>query len=79
MRSQPVNTVVLKTLAVDPSARGLGLGGALLDLAQRAAHDMGFRRAIHALFHDSNISGQISGRYARRIRRYALFSRGLGA
>lgn len=79
MRGQAVDTVILKTLAVHPSARGLGLGGALLDLAQRSAHATGFRRAIHALFHESNVSGRISSRYARRIRRYALFSRRLAA
>jgi GNAT superfamily N-acetyltransferase len=77
MRGREVDTVILKTLAVHPSIRGFGLGGALLDLAQRSAHAIGFRRAIHALFHDSNVSGRISSRYARRIRRYALFSRRL--
>ena len=77
MRGQPVDTVILKTLAVDPAARGLGLGGALLDLAQRTTHGLGYRRAIHALFHEQNVSGRISGRYARRLRRYALFSRPL--
>jgi ribosomal protein S18 acetylase RimI-like enzyme len=76
-RGVAVDTVILKTLAVDESVRGSGLGGALLDLAQRAAHALGYRRAIHALFHEANVSGRISSRYARRIRRYALFSRSL--
>jgi GNAT superfamily N-acetyltransferase len=76
-RGVPVDTVILKTLAVDRSVRGLGLGGALLDLAQRAGHALGYTRAIHALFHDANVSGRISSRYARRIRTYALFSRRL--
>jgi GNAT superfamily N-acetyltransferase len=79
MRGEPVDTVILKTLAVDTSARGIGLGGALLDLAQRTAHTLGYRRAIHALFHEANVSGRISGRYARPIRKYALFSRALTA
>lgn len=79
IRGVPVDTVILKTLAVDASVRGLGLGGALLDLAQRTAHGLGYRRAIHALFHDANVSGRISGRYARPIRKYALFSRALTA
>ena len=77
MRGQHIDTVILKTLAVDPAARGLGLGGALLDLAQRTSHALGYRRAIHALFHEQNLSGRISGRYARPMRRYALFSRRL--
>ena len=74
-RGHQVDTVILKTLAVHPSWRGAGLGAALLDLAQRAAHALGYRRAIHALIHEANVSGRISGRYARTIRRYALFSR----
>lgn len=77
MRGVPVDTVILKTLAVDGSVRGFGLGGALLDLAQRAAHALGYTRAIHALFHEANFSGTISSRYARRIRKYALYSRSL--
>jgi predicted N-acetyltransferase YhbS len=77
MRGVPVDTVILKTLAVDESARGFGLGGALLDLAQRGGHALGYTRAIHALFHEANVSGRISGRYAGPIRKYALFSRSL--
>lgn len=78
-RAGSSNTVVLKTLAVDPSMRGAGLGGALLDLAQRSAHRCGYRRVIHALIHESNQSGRISARYARTIRRYVLFARTIGA
>ena len=70
-------TIIMKTIAVDPSVRGLGLGGTLFDLVQRSAHQLGFRRAIHALIHETNVSGRISARYARTIRRYALFSRKL--
>ena len=78
-RGGTVDTVVLKTIAVDPAVWGMGLGGALMDLVQRSARTMGFRRAIHALMHDANASRRISGRYGRTIRRYALFARRLGA
>lgn len=71
------DTVILKTVAVDPAVGGFGLGGVLTDLAQRAARQMGFRRAVHALIHETNVSRRISDRYARTIRRYALFSRTL--
>lgn len=74
-RGQPVDTVILKTIAVDPSAAGSGLGGAMLDLAQRTARRLGFARAIHALIHQTNTSKRISDRYARTIRRYALYAR----
>jgi GNAT superfamily N-acetyltransferase len=77
-RGEAVDTVVLKTMAVDPSCRGLGLGGVLMDDVQRAARALGFRRAIHALMHETSGSQALSGRYAHTIRRYTLFSRPLG-
>lgn len=73
------DTVILKTIAVDPSISGMGLGGVLFDLVQRAARRRGFHRAIHALMHDANRSRTISARYGRTMRRYALFSRPLPA
>jgi GNAT superfamily N-acetyltransferase len=76
-RGQPIDTVILKTIAVDPSMTGMGLGGALMDLVQRRARDLGFTRAIHALIHETNVSRTISARSARTIRRYALFSKSL--
>jgi GNAT superfamily N-acetyltransferase len=77
-RGATVDTSILKTLAVHPSWLGMGLGGVLTDLVHRSARQLGFRRVIHALIHQTNLSGKISGRYARVIRRYALFSRALG-
>ncbi len=35
-RGVPIDTVILKTIAVDPAMSGMGLGGALMDLVQRA-------------------------------------------
>ena len=78
-RGETIDTIVLKTMAVEPSCRGLGLGGVLMDEVQQAARALGFRRAIHALMHESNRSRVLSDRYARTIRRYTLFSRPLGA
>jgi GNAT superfamily N-acetyltransferase len=74
-----IDTVILKTVAVHPATGGMGLGGALVDLVQRHARDMGFRRAIHALILETNVSRRISDRSARTFRRYALFSRQLPA
>ena len=76
-RGLAVDTVILKTIAVDPAVAGMGLGGALMDLVQRAAKGLGFRRAVHALMHERNVSRRISDRYAAPIRRYVLFSRRL--
>jgi GNAT superfamily N-acetyltransferase len=72
---RPVRSVVLKTLAVSPAARGAGLGTLLLARAQVTARSMGLTRAIHALIHERNVSRRISDRYARTIRRYALYAK----
>jgi GNAT superfamily N-acetyltransferase len=73
----PVDTVILKSLAVHPALRGQGTGAVLVDLVQQAARRLGYRRAIHALMHDGNPSRRLSHRYARTFRRYALFGRDL--
>ena len=78
-RRGAVDTVIVKTTGVDPSVSGMGLGSVLVDLVQRRARRMGFRRAIHALMHDTNRSRRISDRCARPMRRYAVLSRPLAA
>lgn len=76
-RGGPIDTIIIKTLAVDPAVGGMGLGGTLTDLVQRKAHELGFRRAIHALMHETNVSQKISHHSAHTIRRYALYSKRL--
>ena len=73
----PVDTVVLKTLAVVPAHRSVGLGDVLLECCQQAARALGFRRVIHALMHENNLSRRISAHYATPFRRYTLFARKL--
>jgi ribosomal protein S18 acetylase RimI-like enzyme len=77
-RGVTVDTAIIKTIAVHPACSGMGVGGALVALVQRRARQLGFRRAIHALMHDDNVSRRISARYARPFRRYVLLSRPLG-
>jgi GNAT superfamily N-acetyltransferase len=77
-RGEAIDTLILKTMAVDPGCRGVGLGGVLMDDVQRQARGLGFRRAIHALMHEHNRSRTLSDRYAHTIRRYTLFSAPLG-
>ncbi len=77
-RGKPIDTAIVKTMAVHPDFAGAGLGGYLMDRAHAAAQSLGFRRAIHALFHADNRSGKISRRTANVIRTYTLFSRELG-
>ena len=76
-RGETLDTVILKTLAVHPNYGGMGLGSLLLARAGEAARQAGFTRAIHALFHETNRSGRISGHTARVFRRYTLFARPL--
>jgi GNAT superfamily N-acetyltransferase len=76
-RGQPVDTAIVKTMAVHPDHAGIGLGGYLMDRSHAVAHAMGLRRMIHALFHADNRSGKLSRRTANLIRTYTLFSRQL--
>jgi GNAT superfamily N-acetyltransferase len=70
-------TLVLKTIAVARNAAGAGLGSALIARAMQAAQARGFTRAIFALMHEDNLSQRLSRRYAKTMRRYALFGRAL--
>lgn len=74
-RGRPIDTGIIKTMAVRPRHTGIGLGGHLMDRAHHSLRQAGFRRAIHALYHEDNRSGRISRRTAQVIRRYTLFSR----
>lgn len=76
-RGLPVDTAVLKTLAVLPSHASVGLGSALMSACQQAARALGYRRVIHALMHEDNRSLELSRRYAQPFRRYTLYSRAL--
>lgn len=65
--------LVIKTLAVAPAWRSIGLGGHLTALVRRAAQERGLREAIHALMHVENASTRIATEGMRLFRRYALF------
>jgi L-amino acid N-acyltransferase YncA len=78
-RASVIDTVIVKTLSVLPECAGAGLGGLLVERVQLAARGLGYRRAIHALMHESNASRRISAATnARTIRRYTLFAKRLG-
>jgi predicted N-acetyltransferase YhbS len=76
-RGQKPDTIIIKTVAVKPGLTQAGLGSLLVAEAQQRAAALGFTRAVHALMHESNVSRNISRRYAETIRRYALFSKRL--
>ena len=76
-RGEAVDTIVIKTVAVSRGWGSAGLGSVLVARAHRIARELGFRRAIHALMHERNVSQNISRRYASTIRRYALLGKRL--
>jgi len=79
-QNQPVDTVIIKTVAVHPNYQTAGLGSLLVDRCQQVAHSLGYSRAIHALMHGSNDSRKISRRnHSQTIRKYALFAKELTA
>ena len=78
-RGGPADTVVVKTVAVRPACGVQGLGSVLVSRVHDAARRLGYRRAIHALMHESNVSRNISRRYAATMRKYALFGKRLTA
>jgi GNAT superfamily N-acetyltransferase len=76
-RGEAIDTVVLKTLAVAPEFRGIGLGHALVAACQSGAVGSGYGYVIHALIREGNLSGRISAHFARPIRSYTLFAKEL--
>ncbi len=77
-RGAPVDTVIVKTIAVLPECAHQGLAALLTDRCREHARALGFTRAIHALMHEGNRSLTLSGAYAGRIiRRYTLFAKPL--
>jgi GNAT superfamily N-acetyltransferase len=78
-RGGHISTYIVKTVAVASGSGHAGLGSLLVGRAQQLARTRGYRRVIHALMHERNVSQNISGRYARTMRRYALYSRRLRA
>ena len=65
------------TLAVVPDRRYAGLGRLMTQQTHRNARQLGYRRVIHALMHESNTSFNISARYGQPFRRYTLFAKSL--
>lgn len=71
-----IDSLIVKSLAVNPSRQSGGLGAVLVDEVQRRAAANGFTTAVHALMHAANNSANI-GKGNRIRRKYTLFSRSL--
>ncbi len=74
-RGEPVDTAVLKTLAVHPDLRGQGLGRWLTEHVHAVAGQRGYRQVLHALMHEDNVSRRLG--HGEILRRYTLFRRDL--
>lgn len=75
-RPEAVN---LKSLGVVPEHRRSGLGAALMHLAYKTAHDLGYVRANLCLILDGNPSERLEAGLGRITRRYELYRLGGGA
>jgi GNAT superfamily N-acetyltransferase len=76
-RGLDVDAFIVKTVAVLAEPRIRGLGTLLVARAQQLGRQMGFRRCIHALMFEDNVSRNISRHYAAVMRKYKLFSKAL--
>jgi hypothetical protein len=76
-RGEPIDTAIIKTLVISSMRSYAGLGSYLAYESHRRARQLGYKRVIHALMHDSSKSHSISARYGQIMRRYTLFAKAL--
>jgi len=76
-RGADVDTFIVKTVSILPHPDLRGLGTLLVARAQQLGREMGFRRCIHALMFENNVSLNISRHYATVMRKYTLYSKDL--
>jgi GNAT superfamily N-acetyltransferase len=76
-RGREMDTFIVKTVSILPQSEIRGLGTLLVARAQQLGHAMGFRRCIHALMFEDNISLNISRHYAAVMRKYTLYAKDL--
>jgi len=73
-RGEVIDTVIIKTLAVDPKYSGRRLGSWLSQTLYHRVQTKGFQKIIHALMIQNNISRKMHSEDSRIIRKYTLFS-----
>jgi len=71
-RGDPIDTLVIKTVAVWPGRRYAGLGNLLAQRCQQIGRSLGMNSAIHALMHEHNSSRNALGQRAHPFRHYSL-------
>ena len=69
------NALVLKTMAVLPEYRSLGIGAGLINHVCTVAKENGVKKAIGALISSGNHSGKIVSKYGSKVfREYTLYT-----
>lgn len=76
-RGEPLQTIILKTIAVLPERPYAGLGQILFEHCHATALQLRYHRAIYALIHDQNPCLNLVHRYAHTFRRYAVLAKAL--
>ncbi len=76
-RGVNLDAFIVKTVSILPQPELRGLGTLLVGRAQQLGREMGFRRCIHALMFENNVSLNISHHYATVMRKYTLYSKDL--
>lgn len=69
-------TLLLKTIAVLPAFRSIGLASSMMSLAKRRAHENGFTHGVGALVYRGNQSEKLCSA-GTTLREYTLFGRNL--
>lgn len=73
----PPQRLLLKSLALEREARGLGLSWWLIGAAHATAASRGMPHALHCLRHEDSVSMRLHAHQERVIRRYALLEKSL--
>ena len=76
-RGEPVDTVVVKSIAVQQAHHGKGLAAVMLARINQSARALGMHRTIHALMHEDNASRLLDRPLMRDFRRYTLYAKPL--
>jgi len=70
-------SLVIKTIAIKPNYRSLGLASYLVQLIHKAAFDGGQEEILHALMYKNNISTKIAAQHSEPYREYVLMGKTL--
>ncbi len=76
-RGMTIDRLIIKSLAILPTPKYVGLGCLLLDQVRIIARRKGYTSLIHALVHDERHLRRTTDRFAKLMRRYTLYAKEL--